>query len=201
MKIEYIDLNQLVELDVNSNVVPENVFEKILQDIKQNGIVYPIIVAKTKEPNKYRIIDGHHRFKAAKILNINKVPCVITDIPEEQAELRSVQLNTERGEQNPKLLATILDKYKDKVNLEKELVYDKTLINDLLDLVNLNDNVQQLTLEQQEEIDYIMYNFIVPKKYQQDVDEVIGMYNSPKEALVQICLTMKSLLKNNQHQQ
>lgn len=200
MNIVYIDINQLEELEINSNVIPNNVFEKIVQDIKQYGIVYPIIVTSANN-GKYKIIDGHHRVKAAKILNINKVPCIITNIPIEQAELRSVQLNTERGEQNPKLLASILDKYKDKVNLEQELVYDNSLIQDLLELVKLEDNIDKLTLQQQEEIDYIMYNFIIPKQYQQDVDEVLNMFNSPKEALVNLCLMAKSMLKNNKHQQ
>jgi len=48
----------------------------IITSIKRIGYLVPVIVVE-KEGNKYLIIDGQHRFLAAKELGIEKLPCIV----------------------------------------------------------------------------------------------------------------------------
>lgn len=56
--------------------IKESKFNELVKSISQYGILEPLMVEKYKY-NKYKIIDGNHRFKAAKLLNLTEVPCTI----------------------------------------------------------------------------------------------------------------------------
>ncbi len=51
--------------------------EELSQSIKQHGIIQPIIVAKTNE--KYMIIAGERRWRAAKNAELNEIPCIVRE--------------------------------------------------------------------------------------------------------------------------
>ncbi len=114
MEFKVVEIEKLKEAKINSNVVPENIYNKLKKDIKENGCIYPIVIDKN-----YNIIDGHHRVKVLKELGYDKVNCIVLDIEnEKQSLLQAIKLNTERGEQNPKLLALILKELKDEYKLD-----------------------------------------------------------------------------------
>jgi len=192
MKVEYIEVNKLKEAKLNSNIVYEPIYKKLKKDIEENGIFYPIIVYKNGNEN-YTIIDGHHRVKAAKELNITKIPAIIVEVKsEKEALLRAIKLNTERGEQHPLILAKIIDEIKQDYDVEKETIYDNQTINDLLDLLKLDYNkIDEIKQEQEEEIDFVIYSFVVPKKLKEQLDEIIKKFNTPKEFIEKICQIMK----------
>lgn len=58
----------------------ENKLEELRKSIKENGIIQPLIVAKSKAGTGYDLIAGERRYRAAKELNFNKVPAIIKDI-------------------------------------------------------------------------------------------------------------------------
>lgn len=68
--------------------------EKLLElaeDIKVNGIISPIIVRKT-ELGKYQILAGHNRRYAAQLIGLTKVPCIIKEVDDKQAQ--NIMLST-----------------------------------------------------------------------------------------------------------
>lgn len=55
-------------------------FGQLVSDIKANGVTYPILLDEN-----FVILDGHHRYKAAKSAGLELVPCIVKiDLTEEQ---------------------------------------------------------------------------------------------------------------------
>lgn len=73
MTIKEIKINDLKEYENNPRTNDEAV-EKVASSIKEFGFKVPIVIDKNNV-----IIAGHTRLKAAKLLNLEMVPCVIAD--------------------------------------------------------------------------------------------------------------------------
>lgn len=73
MKVFDLRLDLLKEYENNPRF-NENAVEKVIESIKEFGFKVPIIIDKENT-----IIAGHTRYKAAKELGIEKVPCLIAD--------------------------------------------------------------------------------------------------------------------------
>ncbi|MHB1545405.1 MAG: ParB N-terminal domain-containing protein, partial [bacterium] len=58
----------------------EDKLAELKNSIKENGIIQPLIVAKSKNEGEYDLIAGERRYRAAKELNFKKVPAIIKDI-------------------------------------------------------------------------------------------------------------------------
>ncbi|MGC9133529.1 MAG: ParB N-terminal domain-containing protein [Nanopusillaceae archaeon] len=71
--VSFIDTDRLVpheQVDISKVI-------QLAYDIKVNGIKLPLAVSYIFD--KFVILDGHHRWKAARLLRIKKVPVVIFD--------------------------------------------------------------------------------------------------------------------------
>ena len=67
--------------------------EDMVESIKENGILNPVIVMK-KELGKYEILSGHNRVNAAKLANLKTVPCIIKEnLTQEQAYAYVIETN------------------------------------------------------------------------------------------------------------
>lgn len=75
--------------------------EDMVESIKENGVLSPIIVQPTQD-GKYEILIGHNRWNASKIAGIPTVPAVIKeDLTEETAEMYVIESNLmQRGFDN-----------------------------------------------------------------------------------------------------
>ncbi len=91
--ISYIDISFLVEYE-NQPFRPytEENIKELSEDIKINGILSPVIVRPIEE-NKYQILSGHNRVNACKLVEIEKVPCIIKDVDDSTADLILVNSN------------------------------------------------------------------------------------------------------------
>lgn len=79
-------------------ISPESLSE-LVESIREQGILEPLVVAKT--PAGYQIIAGERRWRAAKILGLQKVPVVIKETsPQGMLEMSIVE-NVQREDLNP----------------------------------------------------------------------------------------------------
>jgi len=74
---------------------PSEKYEEIKQSIEANGIRDPLKVLPD-----YTIIAGHQRYKIAKELGLEKVPVIIYEISEEEAEYLLIADNEERRQED-----------------------------------------------------------------------------------------------------
>lgn len=79
-------------------IIPESLAE-LVDSIREQGILEPLVVART--PAGYQIIAGERRWRAAKIVGLQKVPVVIKDTsPQGMLEMSIVE-NIQREDLNP----------------------------------------------------------------------------------------------------
>ena len=68
-------------VEPDNNIARKSMDEDFLQEladsIKEHGVITPLIV--TKEGDKYRIVAGERRWRAAKMAGLNTVPAIIKE--------------------------------------------------------------------------------------------------------------------------
>lgn len=64
----------------------------LAEDIKVNGLIQPIVVSPKKDESGYLLIAGGRRLRAMRYLEWETAPCLVTDDPVEELELREKEL-------------------------------------------------------------------------------------------------------------
>ena len=78
---------------------PRNIFndEKILElseSIREHGVIQPIVVRKLKDG--YEIIAGERRYRASKLIGLDKVPAIIRDYDDKKSASIAIVENIQR---------------------------------------------------------------------------------------------------------
>jgi ParB family transcriptional regulator, chromosome partitioning protein len=126
----------------------EEHLESLAESIKKNGILQPLLVRET-EPNRYEIIAGERRFKAAKIAGLSTVPVVIKNFSDTQAIEVALIENLQREDLSPIEEAMGYERMMAEFNYTQEQVgksVDKSRshVANLLRLLNLPDVIKQM---------------------------------------------------------
>ena len=66
--------------------------------IQQNGIMQPLIVRKTTEG--YQLIAGERRLRAAKLVNLESVPCIVLEREDKDSAVMAILENIQRADLN-----------------------------------------------------------------------------------------------------
>ncbi len=75
--------------------------QEMAQSIRSSGIVQPIVVRPLKEKDSYEIVAGERRWRAAQMVGLHKVSCLINHYTDDQsAEIAMVE-NVNRVDLNP----------------------------------------------------------------------------------------------------
>lgn len=69
--------------------------DEMLDSIKENGVISPVLV-RPKENGRYELVSGHRRKKASEQLKIDKIPCIIRDLTDDEATILMVDCNYQR---------------------------------------------------------------------------------------------------------
>ena len=78
----------------------ESALRELMESIQQHGLLQPIVVSQ-KEDGRYQVIVGERRWRAAKELNLDKIPVVIREADDkEKLELALIE-NIIREDLNP----------------------------------------------------------------------------------------------------
>ena len=89
---KYIDHINVKEIVPNKNqprqIFSENSMKDLVDSIKENGILQPLLVRFLDNANSYELIAGERRLRAAKYLKIKKVPVYVVNIKDEEQMLK-----------------------------------------------------------------------------------------------------------------
>lgn len=77
----------------------EDAINELSESIKEYGILQPLVLKKSGD--KYLIIAGERRFRAAKEAGLKEVPALIKDVSQEDADKISLIENIQRQDLNP----------------------------------------------------------------------------------------------------
>jgi len=101
--------------------------EELARSIKANGIIQPIVVHKLESPlggrERYQIIAGERRWRAAQQAHLTKVPIVVKHVPGEATQrLLEMALieNIQREDLNPMEAAAAYQRLVDEFHLKQE---------------------------------------------------------------------------------
>lgn len=142
-----------IDLIVPNKVQPRTFFDESLlnelsQSIKENGVVQPILLRNIGE-NKYEIVAGERRWRAAQRAGIKKIPAVVRQIPNEKMLELALIENIQRQELNAIEEAQAYKSLIVELGLTQEILAhrigrDRTYITNYLRLLRLSVEVQRM---------------------------------------------------------
>ena len=98
-EIKKVDIELVEPNDYNPNEMDDSVFNSLSEDLSQEELDQPIVVREVD--GKYIIVDGEHRWRAAKVNGYPQVYISVKDIDERAAKIATVRRNALRGNLNP----------------------------------------------------------------------------------------------------
>ena len=93
----------------------EEALKMLSASIKEHGVLQPIVV--TKEEDKYKIVAGERRWRAAKLAGLSEIPAIIRSIDAQNRLELSIIENAQREDLNAIELATAYAKLKTQFNM------------------------------------------------------------------------------------
>jgi ParB family chromosome partitioning protein len=130
---------------------------ELADSIKSKGLVQPILVRPIAERSpggtqRYEIIAGERRWRAAQLAGLAEIPAVIRDVPDEDAVSMALIENIQRENLNPLEEATALARLIDEFGLTHQAAAtavgrSRAAVSNLLRLMELAGEVKEL-LEQ-----------------------------------------------------
>jgi ParB family chromosome partitioning protein len=121
---------------------------ELAESIKTQGIMQPILT-RPIGPDRYEIIAGERRWRAARMAGLTVVPTLVKDIPDEQALAASLIENIQREDLNPLEEATGIQRLLQEFGLTHQAVAEslgrsRAAVTNLLRLLDLAPPVREL---------------------------------------------------------
>jgi len=118
--------------------------ESLAKSIEENGVLQPLLV--TKKDDYYEIVAGERRYRASKIANLKKIPCIVREIDEITASKIALIENIQREDLNPIEEAygykRIIDEYNlTQEELAKAIGKSRSYVANTIRLLNLDERV------------------------------------------------------------
>jgi ParB family chromosome partitioning protein len=127
---------------------------ELADSIKSQGLVQPILVRPVRgrnpgESQRYEIIAGERRWRAAQMAGLAEIPAVIRDVPDEAAVSMALIENIQREDLNPLEEAGALLRLIDEFGLTHQAAAEavgrsRAAVSNLLRLMELADEVKEL---------------------------------------------------------
>lgn len=119
--------------------------------IKQHGIIQPLVLRRKND--KYEIIAGERRFKAAKLAGLASVPAVISNLDDNASAEVAIVENIQRKDltaiEEAKSFQALLDKgYMTQDELARKMGLSQSAISNKLRLLTLDESVQEAILSE-----------------------------------------------------
>ena len=128
----------------------EQALEELAQSIRASGIIQPLVVRRVG--NRFQLIAGERRWRAAQRAPIGRVPVVLRDVPEETALEMALVENLQREDLNPVEQARAFERLIEEFSLTQEEVAERTgkdraTIANSLRLLKLEETIQDMLEE------------------------------------------------------
>lgn len=119
IKISLIDRNE----EQPRKTFNEKALNELADSIKIHGIIQPLVLQQKGE--RYMIIAGERRFRAAKLAGLTSVPAIIKNFTDREIREISIIENLQREDLNPIESAMAIKELMDRYNLKQETIADR----------------------------------------------------------------------------
>ena len=148
-----LDLLQRGKYQPRSDMRQDSLAE-LAESIKAQGIVQPIVVrplgsAGPTESQRYEIIAGERRWRAAQLAGLTEIPAIVRHVPDEAAVAMALIENIQRENLNPLEEARALERLVNEFDLTHQdaataVGRSRAAVSNLLRLLELADEVKAL---------------------------------------------------------
>ena len=156
-----VDLLQRGRYQPRLDMRPESL-QELADSIRAQGVVQPIVVRpvaaqRPGEEQRYEIIAGERRWRAAQMAGLHQIAAVIRNVPDEAAVAMSLIENIQRENLNPLEEARALDRLIREFEMTHQTAADavgrsRAAVSNLLRLLELADEVKSLVEQRQLEM-------------------------------------------------
>lgn len=136
---------------------PRKVFNQdelleLANSLKVDGIVQPLIVAKSDRPNKYVLIAGERRWRASKLAGLGQIPVIVKDVTSDDMLRIALIENIQRADLNAleeaQAYASLINDFGlTQEQCAKKVGKDRVTVTNFLRLLTLPKEVQDDLLE------------------------------------------------------
>ncbi len=132
--------------------IRQDSLDELANSIRAQGVVQPIVarpIGKTGDTQRYEIVAGERRWRAAQMAGLDSIPAVVRDIPDEAAIAMALIENIQREDLNPLEEARALDRLIREFDLThgeaaEAVGRSRASVSNLLRLLDLSDKVKPL---------------------------------------------------------
>jgi ParB family chromosome partitioning protein len=95
-----------VEFIIANRANPRRTFdndqlEELTNSIREKGVMQPLLVRPSNDPNVFEIIAGERRWRAAQKAGLHEVPVIVRDVGDKEALELAIIENVQRADLNP----------------------------------------------------------------------------------------------------
>lgn len=128
----------------------EGALQELAASIRAQGVMQPILVRSIGD-DRYEIIAGERRFRAAKLAGLEEVPVLVKNVPDQAAAAMALIENIQREDLNPLEEAQGIQRLLDEFDFTHEQAAEsvgrsRSAVSNLLRLLNLAMPVQTMLL-------------------------------------------------------
>jgi len=146
----YITLKNLIPFKKQARVdFDDKSINTLAETISLHGIRQPLTVVKSIiEKDKFEIVSGERRYLAAKLLGMDKVPCIILQNYEDAEEIALIE-NVQRQDLHPLELGlaykSLYDsgRYKTKANIAEKLGVPRTQVIEYMNFIDMPLHIRE----------------------------------------------------------
>ncbi len=152
MKIQQIALRQIVDDPQQPRKThSEESLQGLADSIKQHGLLNPITVSPTEDGDRYVIVTGERRWRAAQMAKMDALPCVVKEIVPDERLTEQLIENLQREDLQPLEKAKGILRTKDTLSLtnrevSRRLGLSERTVGYLLDLLALPEDIGEAVI-------------------------------------------------------
>ena len=120
--------------------------QELADSIRQQGVMQPVVVRPISE-GRFELIAGERRWRATQLAELDRIPAIIRDVPDDAAIAMALIENIQRENLNPIEEAFALQRLQNEFGLTQNQVAEavgksRTTITNLLRLISLSEDVR-----------------------------------------------------------
>ncbi|WP_148865001.1 ParB/RepB/Spo0J family partition protein [Marinobacter fonticola] len=126
----------------------QTALQELADSIRQQGVMQPVVLRPLPE-GRFELIAGERRWRATQLAELDRIPAIIRDVPDEAAIAMALIENIQRENLNPIEEAFALQRLQDEFGLTQGQVAEavgksRTTITNLLRLIGLAEDVRTM---------------------------------------------------------
>src|SRR5262249_5947586 len=147
LNIQQIEVNLIVEdADQPRKHHSEESLQGLADSIRQHGMLNPITVTPLHNVNRFRIVTGERRWRAAQMAHLETIPCIVGEMEPEERLTQQLIENLQREDLQPLEKARAIQHVRNALNLTnreiaRRLGLSERAVSYLLDLLALPEAI------------------------------------------------------------